>query len=67
MPRALFTSDWRKLSKAASKERNLKKFVYRLKQLYDVVNEGEEKHSVGRGAKLRRAKKARVESELEAA
>jgi hypothetical protein len=66
MPRALVTNDWRKLSKAASKERSPKKFVYLLKQLYDVVNEGEEKHSVSNGAKLRRAKRARVQRELEA-
>ena len=67
MPRALVTNDWRKLSQAASKERNPKKFVYLLKQLYDVVNEGEEKHSVSSGTKLRRVKRARVERELEAA
>jgi hypothetical protein len=67
MPRALVTNDWRKLSQAASKERNPKKFVYLLKQLYEVVNEGEEKRSVSREAKLRRAKRARVERELEAA
>jgi hypothetical protein len=67
MPRALVTNNWRKLSIAARQERNPKKFVYLLKQLYDVVNEGEEKQSVSRGAKLRRAKRARVERELEAA
>ena len=67
MPRALVTNDWRKLSKAARKERNPKKFVYLLKQLYDVVNKGEEKRGVSREAKLRRAKRARVERELEAA
>jgi hypothetical protein len=66
MPRALVTNDWRKLSKAASKERNPKMFVYLLKQLYDVVNKGEEKRGVSREAKLRRAKRARVERELEA-
>jgi len=67
MRRARVTNDWRKLSKAASKERNPRKFVYLLKQLYDVVNEGEEKRGLGREAKLRRAKRTRVERELEAA
>jgi len=67
MPRAPVTNDWRKLSKAASKERNPTRFVYLLKQLYDVVNEGGGKRSVSREAKLRRAKRARVERELEAA
>jgi hypothetical protein len=43
MSRAVITDDWRKLAKAARKERNLKKFVHLLKQLYDVVNAGEEK------------------------
>ena len=67
MSRALVTNDWRELSKAARKERDPKKFVYLLKQLYDVVNEGEEKRSASREAKLHRAKKTRVERELEAA
>jgi hypothetical protein len=67
MPRALVTNDWRKLSKAARKERGPKKFVYLLKQLYDVVNKGEEKRGVSCEAKLRRAKRARGERELEAA
>jgi hypothetical protein len=67
MSRTLVTRDWRELSKAARKERDPKKFVYLLKQLYDVVNEGEEKRSASREAKLRRAKKARVERQLEAA
>jgi hypothetical protein len=57
MRRVLDTYDWRKLSKAARKERNLKKFVYLLKQLYDVVNEGGEKQSVSRVAKHRRPKR----------
>jgi hypothetical protein len=63
MSRALVTNDWRKLSKAARKERDPKKFVYLLKQLYDVVNE----RSASREANLRRAKRTRVERELEAA
>lgn len=51
MPRALVTNDWRILSKAARREHNPKKFIYLLKQLYDVVNnnnEDEEKHRVSR-------------------
>ena len=67
MSRALVTNDWRKLSKAARKERDPKKFVYLLKQLYDALNEPEEKSSASREAELRRAKKTRVERELEAA
>jgi hypothetical protein len=67
MPRALVTNDWRKLSRAARKERDPKKFVYLLKRLYDVVNGGEEKRGISRKAKLRRVKRARVERELEAA
>jgi len=67
MPRALVTKDWRKLAKAARKERNPIKFVYLLKRLYDVVNEGEEKRGVRYKAALRRPKKARVEHELAAA
>jgi hypothetical protein len=46
MPRALVTNDWRKLSRAARKERDPKKFVYLLKQLYNAVNEGEEKRGI---------------------
>ena len=42
MPRALIIDDWRKLSKVARKEHDPKKFVYLLKQLYDVVNQREE-------------------------
>ena len=67
MPRALVTNDWRKLSRAARKERDPKKFVYLLKQLYDVVNEGEEKRSVSREAKFHRTRRTRVEREREAA
>ena len=67
MSRVPVTNDWRKLSKAARKERDPKKFVHLLKQLYDVVNEGEEKPSASREAKLRRAKRTRVEREVEAA
>ncbi len=67
MSRAPVTNDWRKLSKAARKERDPKKFVYLLKRLYDVVNEGEEKPSASREAKRRRARRTRVERELEAA
>jgi len=67
MPRVLVTKDWRKLSKAARKARGPKKFVYLLKQLYDVVNGGEGKRGVSREAKLRRVKRARAQRELEAA
>ena len=45
MSRALVSRDWRKLSEAARKERNPKKFVYLLKQLYDLLNEDEENRS----------------------
>jgi hypothetical protein len=54
MTRALVTNDWRKLSKAARKERDPKKFVYLLKQLYEVVNEAEGPRGVSREVKLRR-------------
>ena len=67
MSRAPVTNDWRKLAKAARKERDPKKFVHLLKQLYDVVNEGEEKPNASRAAKLRRTKRTRVERELEVA
>jgi hypothetical protein len=67
MSHALVTNDWRKLSKAARKERDPKKFVYLLKQLYDVVNEGKENRSASREAKLRRANRTRVERERQAA
>lgn len=64
MPRASVTNDWRKLSKAARQEGDPKRFIYLLKQLYDVVNEREEKHS---DAKLRRTDRARQERGLEVA
>lgn len=67
MSRALVANDWRKLSKAARKERDPKKFVYLLKQLYDVVNEGEEGRGASREATLHRAKRMRVKRDLEAA
>jgi hypothetical protein len=67
MSRPLVTNDWRKLSKAARNERDPKKFVPILKQLYDVVNEDQEKRSVNRGARPRQSKAARVQRELEAA
>lgn len=67
MPRALVTGDWRRLSKAARKERDPDKFVYLLKQLYDLVNEGEGKRGVSREAKLHRDKAARTKRGLEAA
>jgi hypothetical protein len=51
MSRAVTTDDWRKLSRAARKERNLRKFVHLLKQLYDVVNAGEERGRVSPEAK----------------
>jgi hypothetical protein len=38
MARVLLSKDWRRLSKAPREERNPKKFVYLLKQLYDVLN-----------------------------
>lgn len=66
MSRALVTNDWRKLSTAARNERDPKKFVHLLKQLYDVVNDGEEKRRVSPEAKHRRTQGARVERELEA-
>jgi hypothetical protein len=67
MSHAVVTNDWKKLSRAARKERDPKKFFRLLKQLYDVVNEGEGKLDVGREAKPRRANRARVERELDAA
>ena len=67
MSRAPATNDWRKLSKAARKERDPKKFVHLLKQLYETVNEDAEKLNATRAAKLRLAKRTRVERELEAA
>jgi hypothetical protein len=54
MPRALVTNGWRKLSKAARKERDPKRFVHLLKQLYQVVNEGEGQRVVSREVKHRR-------------
>ena len=53
--------------KAARQERDPKKFVHLLKQLYDTVNEGAEKRNVSLTAKLRPAKRTRIERELEAA
>jgi hypothetical protein len=44
--RALVTNDWRQLSKAARQEHDPKKFVYLLKRLYDLLNEGEKECSV---------------------
>jgi hypothetical protein len=44
--RALVTNDWRQLSKAARQEHDPKKFVYLLKRLYDLLNEGEKERSV---------------------
>ena len=46
MSRALVTNDWRQLSKAARQEHDPKKFVYLLKRLYDLLNEGEKERSV---------------------
>jgi hypothetical protein len=46
MSSSLVTHDWRKLSKAARRERDLKKFGRLLRQLYDVVNEGEKERRV---------------------
>jgi hypothetical protein len=67
MPRAVVTGDWRKLSKAARKERDPDKFVYLLKQLYDLVNEDEGKRGISREAKLHRGKGAQPKRGLEAA
>ncbi len=67
MPRDLVKNDWRRLSKAARRERNPIKFVYLVKQLYDVVNEGDEEHRVSRRAKPRQVKRAPGEHELKAA
>jgi len=67
MPRAVVTGDWRKLSKAARKERDPDKFVYLLKQLYDLVNEDEGKRGVSREAKLHRQKNTRLKRGLKAA
>jgi hypothetical protein len=50
LPSVPVTTDWRKLSKAARQEHEPKKFVFLLKQLYDVVNEGEKE----RGSKVDR-------------
>jgi len=58
MSRAVATNDWRKLSKAARKERNPKKFVHLLKQLYDVVNASEEEGRVSPEAKRHKELKA---------
>ena len=46
MSRALVTNDWRQLSKAARQEHDPKKFVYLLKRLYDLLNEGEKERTV---------------------
>jgi hypothetical protein len=67
MSRVLVTNDWRKLSKAARNERDPQKFVYLLKQLYDVLNKGEGKRSVNREARPRRSKEVRIERKLKAA
>jgi hypothetical protein len=67
MSRPMVANNWRKLSRAARNERNPKKFVHILKQLYDVVNEDQEKRSVSRGATPRQSKAARVRHELEPA
>ena len=67
MPRALITGDWRKLSKAARQERDPDKFVYLLKQLYDLVNEDEGIAVSSRAAKPLRGKEARTRRGLEAA
>jgi len=40
MSPAVVTNNWRQLSKAARQEHDPKKFVYLLKRLYDLVNEG---------------------------
>ena len=58
MSSTMVTYDWEQLSESARQERDPKKFVFLLKQLYDVVNEGEKEHSVSRNAKRRLAKAA---------
>jgi hypothetical protein len=65
MSRTTITNDWRKLSKAARKESDPKKFVHLLKRLYDVVNAGEEEPRVSPEAGHRKA--VVVEGEVEAA
>lgn len=47
---ALVTNDWRKLSRAARRERDPRKFVRLLKRLYDVVNEDVKERKVSRAA-----------------
>jgi hypothetical protein len=56
--RAVVTNDWRQLSKAARQEHDPKKFVYLLKRLYDVLNEGEKKRGVSSKVDRRLAKAA---------
>jgi hypothetical protein len=63
MSPAMVTYDWEQLSEAARQERDPKKFVFLLKQLYDVMNEGEKEHRVSRIAPRRLAKAARSFSE----
>jgi hypothetical protein len=58
LSRALVTNNWRKLSKAARQEHDPKKFVFLLKQLYDVVNKGEKGRRVSDKANRRLAKAA---------
>jgi hypothetical protein len=43
MSRPLVTNNWRKLSKASRNERDPKKFVRILKQLYDVIPRGHDR------------------------
>jgi hypothetical protein len=67
MSHALVSTDWRKLSQAARKERNPKKFVYLLKQLYDLLNEDEENRSANNIVESSSAKRARTDHASEAA
>jgi hypothetical protein len=67
MSRVPVSKDWRKLSQAARQERNPKKFVYLLKQLYDVLNEGEEDRSGENIVDSSSAERVRTDHEHEAA
>ena len=69
MSRTPVAKDWRKLARTARKEhwRNPKKFVYLLKQLYDVVNEGKEQRRGKGDREARRTKRVSTGRELKAA
>jgi hypothetical protein len=42
MPVTVLRSRWTKLASAARRERDPRKFIYLVKQLYDLLNYGEE-------------------------